>query len=102
MFKLKNPPHPGKFVRIWVLEENSLTVGALAAQLDVTRQAVSALLNEHSRLTWEMAIRIDKAFGFDAGTLMRMQMTYDESQKKKLAATINVRPYVAKRSKARA
>ena len=43
-----------------------------ARVLGITRPARSALLNERASLTSEMALRIEKAFGFQMDTLMRI------------------------------
>jgi plasmid maintenance system antidote protein VapI len=46
----------------------------------VTRGALSALLNERSHLSSEMAPRIEKAFGVSMDILMRMQNSVDSAQ----------------------
>ena len=73
---MKNPPHPGDFIRAEIIEPASLTVTA-AAVLDVSRPALSNLLNGKADLTGDMALRIEKAFGVKMDTLMRMQSNYD-------------------------
>ena len=73
--RLKNPLHPGGFVRTEILEPLKLSV--TAAALGVTQVALSAFLNERSALSPEMALRIEKAFGVSMETLMRMQGSYD-------------------------
>ncbi len=82
-FRLKNPPHPGGFVRTEIIDPLSLSVTGAAEALGVTRPALSAFLNERSSLSPEMAIRIEKAFGVSMDTLMRMQNSYDISQARK-------------------
>ena len=79
-FRLKNPPHPGGFVRTEIIEALGLSVTAAAAVLGVTRAALSAFLNERSSLSPEMALRIEKGFGVSMDTLMRMQMRYELAQ----------------------
>ena len=51
-----------------------------ATKLDVTRQAMSNLLNGNAGLSADMAIRFEKAFGVHADTLLRMQAAYDLAQ----------------------
>jgi antitoxin HigA-1 len=41
---------------------------------------MSALLNGHASLSAEMAIRFEKAFGLNSGTMLRMQAAYDLAQ----------------------
>lgn len=42
---MKNPPHPGEFIRTEIIEPAGLTVTAAAAVLQVSRPALSSLLN---------------------------------------------------------
>ncbi len=58
---MKNPPHPGGLIRREIIEPLGLSVSAAAEILGVSRQAVSLLLNEHTDLSSEMALRIEKA-----------------------------------------
>ena len=92
-FRLKNPPHPGGFVRTEVIEPLDLSITAAAGVLGVTRAALSAFLNERSSLSPEMALRIEKGFGVSMDTLMRMQNSYDIAQARRREAEIKVAPY---------
>ena len=96
MFRMKNPSHPGAFVRTQVIEPLGLSVTEAAKALGVTRVALSALLNGRAALSPDMAIRIEKAFGPDMETLMRMQSSYDIAAARKRADAIKVRRYEAK------
>ena len=80
---MKNPIHPGSFVKTEIVEALELTVTRAAARLGVTRPALSALLNERAAMSPEMAIRLDKAFGVSLETLMRMQNSWDIAQARK-------------------
>jgi len=73
---MKNPPHPGDFIRTEIIEPAGLSVTA-AAILHVSRPALSSLLNAKADLSGEMALRIEKAFGAKMETLMHMQSAYD-------------------------
>jgi antitoxin HigA-1 len=53
------------------------------------------LLNSKADLSAETAIRLQKAFGLDAGTLLRMQAAYDLSRAEKRSGKIHVRRYQA-------
>ena len=70
---MKNPPHPGDFIRTEIIEPAGLCVTAAAAALHVSRPALSSLLNGKAALSDNMALRIEKAFGVKMDTLMRMQ-----------------------------
>ena len=74
---MKNPPHPGDFIRTEILESTGLSVTAAAVALGVSRPALSSLLNGKAGLSGEMALRIEKAFGVKMDTLMRMQSAYE-------------------------
>jgi addiction module HigA family antidote len=88
---MKNPPHPGDFIRTEIIEPASLTVTAAAAALHVSRPALSSLLNGKASLSGDMALRIEKAFGVKMDTLMRMQSSYDIAQTRKRENKIHVR-----------
>jgi addiction module HigA family antidote len=88
---MRNPPHPGDFVRTEVIEPAGLSVTAGANALQVSRPALSSLLNGKSDLPGEMALRIEKAFGVKMDTLMRMQVSYDIAQTRKQENEIRFR-----------
>ena len=93
MLRMRNPSHPGAFVRIEVIEPLGLSVTEAARVLGVTRPALSALLNARASLSPEMAIRIEKAFGPDMETLMRMQSSYDIARARRREGDIKVARY---------
>ena len=87
---MKNPPHPGDFIRTEIIEPAGLTVTGREA-LHVSRPALSSLLNSKADLSGDMALRIEKAFGVKMDTLMRMQSSYDIAQTRKREGQISVR-----------
>src|SRR5271168_1021968 len=88
---MKNPPHPGDFIRTEIIEPAGLSVTAAALVLRVSRPALSSLLNSKADLSGDMALRIEKAFGVKMDTLMRMQSAYDIAQTRKREKLIRVR-----------
>ncbi|MFZ0802741.1 MAG: HigA family addiction module antitoxin [Terriglobales bacterium] len=88
---MKNPRHPGDFIRTEIVEPAGLTVTAAAVALRVSRPALSSLLNGKADLSGDMALRIEKAFGVKMDTLMRMQSAYDIAQTRKREKLIRVR-----------
>lgn len=90
---MKNPPHPGKSVRVSCLEPLGLSVTEGAKVLGVTRQALSNLVNGKAGISPEMAIRLSKAFGSTAETWIRLQAAYDLAQALKHEKEIRVERY---------
>ncbi len=96
MTRMASPAHPGQFIRMEIIEPLSLTVTEAAKALDVTRPALSALLNQRSSLSPEMALRIEKAFGVKMDTLLRMQTAYEIAEARRHESKIKVQPFVAR------
>jgi addiction module HigA family antidote len=94
--RMKNPAHPGAFVKTEIIEPLELTVTNAAQALGINRATLSNFLNEHTALTADMAIRIDKAFGVSMETLMRMQNSYEIAQARKREGEIKVARYKPK------
>ena len=94
--RMKNPAHPGGFVKSEIIEPLGLSVTDAAQALGVTRAALSMFLNERTDLSPEMAIRMEKAFGVSMETLMRMQNSFDIAQARKREGEITVDRYVQK------
>jgi len=88
---IKNPPHPGDFIRTELIQPAGLTVTAAAEALQVSRPTLSSLLNSKAGLSGDMALRLEKAFGIRMETLMRMQSSYDIAQTRKREKQIRVR-----------
>ena len=94
--RLKNPAHPGGFIKHEIIEPLGLSVTGAADVLGVTRSTLSTLLNERAHLSPEMALRVEKAFGVSMDTLMRMQNSYDIAQTRKREGEIKVSPFRGK------
>ena len=87
---MKNPPHPGLSVRHDCLGPLGLSVTEAAKKLGVSRNQLAEVVNGHSRISPQMAIRLDKAFGGGAGMWYRLQAAYDLAQAMKTADRIKV------------
>ncbi len=87
------PSHPGEFIRTEVLEPLGLDVAKAARILDVRRATLSDLVNGKAGLSPEMALRIEKAFGVNMDTLLRMQAWWDSHTMREKAGTIPVQRY---------
>ena len=81
MSRMHNPPHPGLTLRDDVLPELQLTVTEAARQLDVSRVALSRILNGRAAISPEMALRLEAWLGSDRGGDAQMwlaeQSAYD-------------------------
>jgi addiction module HigA family antidote len=79
--RMHNPPHPGETLREDILPELGLTVTEAAAQLGVTRAALSRVLNGRAGISPEMALRIEAWLGEENGgradLWLGMQVAYD-------------------------
>ena len=87
---MNNPPHPGLSVRRDCLEPLGLSVTMAAKKLGVSRKQLSDVVNCHSGISPEMAIRLDKAFGGGADTWYRLQAAYELAQAMEHADQITV------------
>ena len=90
---IRNPVHPGEFIKTEIIGAHGLSVTAAAKVLGVSRPALSNLVNRNADLSGEMALRIEKAFGVNMDTLMRMQAAYDIAQARMDEGKIRVRRY---------
>ena len=98
MARLFNPPHPDLTLREDVLTALGLNVTDAAAQLGVSRVALSRVLNGRSGISPEMALRIEAWLGVDRGGDARVwlaeQAAFDiwQTQQRMKAERIKVKP----------
>lgn len=92
---MKNPPHPGDFIRTEIIDALGLSVAKAANVLKVRRATLSDLLAGKASLSPEMALRIEKAFGPDMDHLLRIQLAYDVAQIRSHAKKLSIKRYVA-------
>ena len=92
--KMHNPPHPGEVLKGLYMEDRKLGVTETAKALGVTRQNLSAIINCHTGISPEMALRLSIAFGTNAEMWMNMQKIYDlwhvETKTKQLRKEVSV------------
>ena len=98
MARMFNPPHPGLTLRDGVLPALGLTVTDAAQQLDVSRVALSRVLNGRAAISPEMALRIEAWLGLERGGEARLwlaeQSAYDvwQAQQRLQATPMHVQP----------
>ena len=86
MKRMHNPPHPGEILSDTVLrEDGGITVTEFAKRLDVSRVALSRVVNGRAAVSAELAIRLATALGGSAESWLNMQVAYDlwHAQKKR-------------------
>jgi addiction module HigA family antidote len=92
--KMHNPPHPGEVLRELYINPLDLTITAAAEGLGVTRKALSELVNGHTDISRDMAIRLAKAFpNTDIRLWLDLQVQYDAWQAEQRAGLIDVKPF---------
>ena len=67
MSEMHNPPHPGKTLREDILPALGLSVTKAAEQLNVSRAALSRVLNGRAAISPEMALRLEGWLGVENG-----------------------------------
>ncbi len=77
------------------LEPHGLSVTEGAKVFGVSRSALSHLVNEGADLSWDMAIRLSKAFGSTPEGWMRLQFQFDAAQVGERAKKIKVETFAA-------
>ena len=87
---MRNPPHPGHSIKDACLDPLSLSVTEAAQVLGIARHTLSRVLNGHSGISPEMAIRLAKAFGSTPEAWAGLQFAYDMAKAQKHADEIKV------------
>ena len=90
MTHIHNPSHPGETLREDVLPTLGLSVTDAAAQLGVTRAALSRVVNCRAAISPEMALRLEGWLGTENGgradLWISQQAAYDLWQARKAGA----------------
>lgn len=98
MARMFNRLHPGLTLRDDVLPALGLTVTQAAAQLDVSRVALSRVLNARAAISPDMALRIEAWLGIERGGEARLwlaeQSAYDvwQATQRFKASPMHVQP----------
>lgn len=69
--------HPGAILKMELVEDRKLTVSKIAQLLDTTRANMSKILNGHTAISPNMALRLEKVFGGTARHFLNLQSNYD-------------------------
>lgn len=75
--RMHDPPHPGGvLLRQWI-SPVGISITEAAKRLGVSRKALSELVNEHTGISPEMAVRLSMALDTSSELWMNMQSSYD-------------------------
>jgi len=88
---MRNPPHPGEFIRETYLEPFDVSVRSLAESLGVSPSTLARIVSMRSAVSPEMALRLSKALGRSPESWLAMQHNYDLWRAKKSADLSSVR-----------
>ncbi len=82
---MRNPPHPGEFIRETYIEPFDVSIRSLAESLGVAPSTLTRIVSERSGVSPEMALRLSKALGRSPESWLAMQHNYDLWQAKMTA-----------------
>ncbi len=89
---IHNPLHPGEIVKEALIDGAGLNVTDAAKKLGISRTALSRLLNCHSGISPEMALRLSKLLNTSIEMWINIQAQYDTWQISQLSKKIKVKP----------
>ena len=75
--EMYNPSHPGKILKEVYLPDYNLSISAFALKIGVSQNTASEILNCHSGISTEMALRLEKAFKISANFWLNLQQQYN-------------------------
>ena len=86
-----NPPHPGEILKEDYLVPLGLTVTKTASALGVSRKNLSEVLNGHTGISPEMALRLSQSFNTTPEFWLNLQVQYDLWQANKKLRSANTK-----------
>ena len=75
--KTRQPAHPGRILKNMYLKPLGITITKLAETLNVSRKALSMIINERKAITTEMALRLSRAFDTSPDLWLNLQKNFD-------------------------
>lgn len=85
--------HPGEFFKTELIYENGLSISEVAEMLQVSRQAVSNIINEKADISPEMSLRIATVFGGTADIWLQLQSKYNLQRAAQKIKRLKLTPY---------
>jgi addiction module HigA family antidote len=77
MTQMHNPSHPGLVLAAWLDGLDEMTISDFAKKIHVTRATLSRIINGHSAITPDIAIRLELALGASREMWSGLQNAYD-------------------------
>ena len=90
------PTHPGEILKSLYIDPLEITITDTAAKLGVTRKALSELVNGHSGVSAEMALRLSLAFSTSPELWLGLQQDYDIWNAQKKMGKLEIKPFMKK------
>ncbi len=91
---MHEPLHPGEIVKDELIHGAGLTVTEAANRLGVSRPALSKLLNGHTGISPEMALRLSKLLNTSVEMWINIQAQYDTWKITQKSKKIKIKPLV--------
>lgn len=73
----RQPAHPGRILKNMYIKPLGITITMLADTLNVSRKALSMIINERKTVTTEMALRLSQAFDTTPDLWLNLQKNHD-------------------------
>lgn len=87
------PSHPGEILRELYIVPLEITVTETAVKLGITRKTLSELINGHSGVSAEMALRLAMAFNTTPDLWLNLQQEFDLWKAKEKMGRMNIKPF---------
>jgi addiction module HigA family antidote len=91
---IHNPKHPGALIKSLCLDPLNLSVTKAARALKIARPTFSKLLNGHSNISPEMAVRLSMVFNTSDKLWIDIQASYDLWKAQKSRNTLHLKSMV--------
>ena len=92
MTTMHEPLHPGQIVKDALINGAGLSVTEAASRLGISRTALSRVLNCHTGISPEMALRLSKLLRTSIEMWINVQAQYDTWKVSRMANKIKVKP----------
>lgn len=80
----RSPTHPGEMLREELLKPLKITQEELADLIGVSLQTVNQLVNRHSDMTLDVAVRLERLLGMSSDFWMNLQARWDSYQERQI------------------